>query len=286
MADCHFRSKLQPKLRLQRARVGVARLRRLGAVARRLAGAFAEALDIAHAQAARDDAVGDCVGIGDGKQRATMAGGNRTGGDQRATMFGQRHQAQRVGDMAATLADDAGDVGVGVAVVGAELRIALRFFERVEIGALHVLDDRQFERFAIADFDDDDWNLMQAGALRGAPAPLAGDDLEGVFSVRRGPHDHRLNDAALFDRSGEFVEFVVAKTLARIIRIGAQEFDRRLARAGAPASRRFLARFAEQRGEAAAEARAVIGVTGGLVGHRLLLQGERARQAARQRPSR
>jgi hypothetical protein len=38
---------------------------------------------------------------------------------------------------------------------------------------------------------------MQPGALRRAPAALAGDDLVAVGSAAHRPHDDRLNDAAL-----------------------------------------------------------------------------------------
>ena len=148
------------------------------------AGAFAQALDVAHGEALGDDAVGERVGVGDGEQRARMAGGDRARGEQGAAVLGQLGQAQRVGDVAAALADDAGDVGVGVAVIGGELRVAVGLFERVEIGALDVLDDGDFERLAVAGLDDEDRDFVQAGALGGAPAPFAGDDLVGVGDAR------------------------------------------------------------------------------------------------------
>ena len=223
-------------------------------------------------------------GSGTREQSAGVAGGDLAGGEQGAAVLGQAGQPQRVGDVAAALADDAGDVAVRIAVVSAELGVALRFLERVEVGALDVLDDRQFERFAIADIDDDDRHFVQAGALRGAPPPFAGDDLVGVGDARHRPDDHRLDDAALADRGGEFVEFVVAERFARVARVRPQEFDRRAARAAA-AGGRLVAGVADQRGEAAAEARAMFGVAGGFVGH-FILHEPGAPQAARQRPSR
>ena len=71
-------------------------------------------------------------------------------------MLGQLGQAHRVGDVAAALADDPRDVGVGVAVIGGELRVAVGLFERVEIGALDVFDDGDFERLAIAGVHNDE----------------------------------------------------------------------------------------------------------------------------------
>jgi hypothetical protein len=66
-----------------------------------------------------------------------------------------------------------------------------------------------------------------------------------------------------------------------------QEFDRRLARAAPPAGGRLVPGVAEQGRESAPEARAMIGVAGGVFCHqKLLWDGRGARQAARQRPSR
>ena len=58
--------------------------------------------------------------------------------------------------------------------------VAARLLDRVEVLALHVLDDRDLERLVVGDLDRHDRHVVQAGALRRAPAPLAGDDLEVV----------------------------------------------------------------------------------------------------------
>ena len=47
--------------------------------------------------------------------------------------------------------------------------------ERAEVGALEVLDQRALERRALGDVLHDDRDLVEAGALRRAPPPLAGD---------------------------------------------------------------------------------------------------------------
>ena len=93
---------------------------------RRFAGALAEALDVPHRQALRDDAVGDRVGVGDREQRAGVAGRDLPAASSARLCSGRPVSRMRVGDMAAALADDAGDVGVRIAVVGAELGVARR----------------------------------------------------------------------------------------------------------------------------------------------------------------
>ena len=67
--------------------------------------------------------------------------------------------------MAAALADDLGDVFLGAFELIGERVIALRLLDRVEILALHVLDDRKLERVAIADVERNDRHFMQAGAF-------------------------------------------------------------------------------------------------------------------------
>ena len=58
-----------------------------------------------------------------------------------------------------------------------QLLVAERFLDRVEVGALDVLDDRELERGAVVDVAHDDRDLRQPRALRRAPAAFAGDDL-------------------------------------------------------------------------------------------------------------
>ena len=60
-------------------------------------------------------------------------------------------QPQRVGDMRAALADDLREIALGIAEILDEPLIAARFLDRVEIGALHVLDDRQLQSLAVVE---------------------------------------------------------------------------------------------------------------------------------------
>ena len=66
-----------------------------------------------------------------------------------------------------------------VELVG-EAPVGERLFDRVQVLALDVLDERHLEQpllVAAGDVPDDDRHLEEAGVLRGAPAALAGDDL-------------------------------------------------------------------------------------------------------------
>ena len=159
-----------------------------------------------------------------------------------ARMLGQVGQPKRVGDVTPALADHAGDVAVRIAIIGAELGVAGGLFERVQVCPLHVFDDGDLERFAVAGLDDDDRDLVQPRPLRGPPAALAGDDFVGVRDAGNGADHDGLDNPALLDRGGQFIELVIVEPLSRVARIGAQELDRRLA--GAARRRRYAGGFA------------------------------------------
>src|SRR5438067_9073899 len=99
--------------------------------------------------------------------------------------------------MAAAFTDDLGDVILAIAELFHQRAITLRLFERIEIRALHILDDRKLQRFGITGFDDNDRHFVQAGALRRAPTPFAGDYFIEIGAALHGPRDNRLDDAAL-----------------------------------------------------------------------------------------
>ena len=107
--------------------------------------------------------------------------------------------------------------------------VAGGLLDRVEVGALHVLDDGEFERLHVGRLDDGDRHLVQAGALRRAPAPLAGDDFVMPRPAVLAHHD-RLDDAALADRLGQLVELGLGEGAARVARVGNEVLDRRAAR--------------------------------------------------------
>ncbi|OIQ68146.1 hypothetical protein GALL_502640 [mine drainage metagenome] len=143
--------------------------------------------------------------------------------------------------------------------------IALRLFHRIEIFALNVLDDRDFERVRIADIDRHDRHLVQAGDLRRTPAALAGDDLVAILRAAHRPHHDRLDHAMLLDRIGEFAEFGIGEFAARIARIRLEEFDRHLALRARPIQMRgFAADISDQTCKTATKSRTRF------VGHRQL----------------
>ena len=102
--------------------------------------------------------------------------------------------------MTAALADSLRKGFLGVFELLDKTLITRCFFNRSQILALNVLDQRNFKRFAIAEFLDDDGNLAQRRLLGRAPTPFSGDDLVGIGLLRVASNELRLQDALFSDR--------------------------------------------------------------------------------------
>ncbi len=63
--------------------------------------------------------------------------------------------------MAPALTDDLAEIVLSVTMLGDQLVIPKRLFQRIEVGALDILDDRQLERRAIIDIAHDHRDLDQ-----------------------------------------------------------------------------------------------------------------------------
>ena len=124
-----------------------------------------------------DDALRQPGRIFGSDQRARMTGRQRSVDQHVADDFRQLQQSQRIGDMAAALADDLAEIGLRVMVLVDQLLIAERLLDRIEVGALHVLDDGKFERHAVIDVADDDRRFGQparcAARQRRSPAIIS-----------------------------------------------------------------------------------------------------------------
>ena len=145
-------------------------------------------------------------------QRPGVAGAELARPHQVLHALGQLQQAQRVGEMAAALADDLGEVLLRVAVAVHQELVPLPFLDRVQVLALDVLDDGDLDRFLVGQRADDHRHVMQIGELRRAPAALAGDDLIGV--ARRRPDHERLHQPALADRGRKLLELRLRRSCA------------------------------------------------------------------------
>ena len=76
----------------------------------------------------------------------------------------------------------------------------------------------QLERGGVVVVADDRGDLLQAGDPGRAPAALAGDQL--VTAAGQGPHEHRLQHAALLQRRGERGQRLLVEVAPGLVRVG------------------------------------------------------------------
>src|SRR5207248_8102058 len=91
--------------------------------------------------------------------------------------------------------------------------VTLRLFDRIQIRALQIFDERKFEYIAIARAANNHWHFIQPRFLCRPPAPFTSNQF--VAPIDR-PHNQRLNDSMLPDRFDQLRERVGAEILARL----------------------------------------------------------------------
>ena len=117
-------------------------------VRRRGAG---ERLGLADREVAVDHLPRQRLRVRRGDEGPGVTGGQAAVAQHGEHRLGQGQQPQQVGDVAAALAERLGQPLLGVAEAVHQLPVALRLLERVEVGALHVLDDRQLEHLGVGE---------------------------------------------------------------------------------------------------------------------------------------
>src|SRR3546814_14853964 len=97
-----------------------------------------------------------------------------------------------------------------------ETLVGFRLLDCVEVRALNVLDDRDFQRFDIVEIADEGGNLVEPRLLRRPPAPPAGDDL---IALTEGADDDGLDEPARayrFAKLGQLLFIEIADRLSRM----------------------------------------------------------------------
>ncbi len=142
-----------------------------------------------------------------------------------AHVIGQLEQAHRVRHMLAALADLLSNRFLRAAEAVDQRLVSFRFLHRIEVGALHVLDDCDLEHFAIVHVADDSGNDSEARPARGAPATLARDDLEHLRLSGIGANEDRLDHALGADRLRQFFQLRFDEGAARLLRVRHDAID-------------------------------------------------------------
>ena len=163
--------------------------------------------------------------IGDGEQRARMPFGDQAISQARLDRLRQFQQAQGVGDCHAALADTLGDLILGQAELFAQMFVSQRFFQCIQIGALHIFDQRHLQHLLRCGVFHHDRHGLQPGQERRSPAALARDQGELIFTGAL--DDKRLNQAMLADGIGQFTQGLFVELHAGLMRIGRDGAHRR-----------------------------------------------------------
>src|SRR4030095_7345874 len=99
--------------------------------------------------------------------------------------------------MAARLAHQLADHFLAVPITVDQPPIGFRLFNRVQILALDVLDQRDLGPRFLVEFANYRWNLMQLSSLRGSPPALASDQF---IAISHRSDQDRLKYAPLHTR--------------------------------------------------------------------------------------
>src|SRR3546814_10968976 len=106
--------------------------------------------------------------------------------------------------MAAALVNQLAKRLLAVPELGDQPLKSFGFFDRVQVGALDILHQRQFESGGVVQLPDNGRNLVQPRRLCRPPAPFAGDDFIATAAERA--DENRLKQALPLDRFGQLVQ--------------------------------------------------------------------------------
>ena len=166
------------------------------------------------------------MAVFDGQQGACVAGRYLTRGQRRLHLVREREQPDRVGDGAAAAPDARGDRLLRQVELVGEAAEGEGLFQRAEVLALQVLDQRQLEQRLGRRFLDDDRHALEPGLARSQQTPLAGDELVRRAAWLRGPaDDERLDDAVLADALGQLGDVRRVEDGAWLVRVRRDQVD-------------------------------------------------------------
>lgn len=205
--------------------------RTLGAGGRRLPGPHQrdDLFDRTDREPLGDDPQGEpllLLRVLDREQRPGVTGGQHPGRDPPLDRRSQLQQTQRVGHLGPRAADPVGQLVVGAVEVLEQLVVGGGLLQRVELGAVEVLQQRVEEKLFVLGGPHDGGDGLQARLAAGAPPALAHDQLV-TAGAQLADHD-RLEEADLLDGGDQFGEGVLVEDLPGLARVGGDGVERQL----------------------------------------------------------
>jgi|SRR5690606_36629130 len=115
--------------------------------------------------------------------------------------------------MTPTLTYDPTKIILSIAILSNQLIVSQRFFQRIKVGPLHILNNRDLQRGPIVNIAYDNRDLMQARQLRRSPSALASNNL---VAISNRSNNNWLNNAMLTNGAGEILKIVLIKLSSRV----------------------------------------------------------------------
>src|SRR5437764_110424 len=129
----------------------------------------------------------------------------------------QFEQSQGIGNRGAVFAHIACHVLLPQVKLGLQALVSACLFQRVEVFALQVLQERQAQDFLVTRRLDERQDGLKAGQLRRPPAALTGNEFEAIMVTA---HDNGLQESLRLEGTGEFLQPLGVEMLPRLIGIG------------------------------------------------------------------
>jgi len=128
-----------------------------------------------------------------------MAGRDAPGEEECFRVPDELQQLHPIVDILLRAAEPLRDARHRVPILSHQRSVALGLLQGIEVLTLQVLEHDDLTGFRVAEFSDDHRDLSQAGSLRSAGPPLAGEDLEpgAVLPDQQGDQDPFLPNAGL-----------------------------------------------------------------------------------------
>src|SRR5579864_4865491 len=176
---------------------------------------------------ARDDHL-EAVLLGslafEGDEGPRVAGGDDARGDRRLDRGARAEQPERLRHRDAVLAEPLGDLLVGQSEFIDQSAQSARFLDRVEVGALQILDQAEHQLLIVCGRRADDRGQGgQSGEPRGSPPTLAGDEL---VAIGQAADEDRLQHTMEPDRFGKLAERLGVEPGADLLVRGTDLIDR------------------------------------------------------------
>jgi len=134
----------------------------------------------------------------------------------------QTKQSDGIGDCCAVFSGALSDLLLGESEFVHQALECVRLFHRIKILALQILHEGHFEGELFGHSADHDGHALQRRALRGAPTPLAGNQLIAGTDFA---DNKRLDNPARLNRASELIEGLLTEARARLVRAGIDQID-------------------------------------------------------------